>query len=54
MIKNNNSKARQDIEKKKKKKVYLDLFVKTIKNWRDKEKYLRELGFYDISENEGE
>lgn len=54
MLKNIGSKARQDIEKMVGKKVYLDLFVKTIKNWRDKEKYLRELGFYDIGENEGE
>lgn len=54
MLKSIGSKARQDIEKMVGKKVYLDLFVKTIKNWRDKEKYLRELGFYDISENEGE
>lgn len=54
MLKSIGSKARQDIEKMIGKKVYLDLFVKTIKNWRDKEKYLRELGFYDISENEGE
>lgn len=29
------------------KKVYLELFVKTIKNWKDKEKYLVELGFID-------
>ncbi len=29
------------------KKVYLELFVKTIKNWKDKEKYLIELGFID-------
>ena len=54
MLKSIGSKARRDIEKMVGKKVYLDLFVKTIKNWRDKEKYLRELGFYDISENEGE
>ena len=27
------------------KKVYLELFVKTIKNWKDKEKYLLELGY---------
>ena len=50
MLKSIGSKARQDIEKMIGKKVYLDLFVKTIKNWRDKEKYLRELGFYDIDE----
>ena len=30
------------------KRVYLNLFVKTIKNWRDKEKYLQEFGFKDF------
>lgn len=29
------------------KKVYLELYVKVIKNWKDKEKYLLELGFID-------
>ena len=37
--------ARKDIEALLAKKVYLELYVKTIKNWRDKEKYLKELGF---------
>ena len=37
--------ARKDIEALLGKKVYLELYVKTIKNWRDKEKYLKELGF---------
>ena len=37
--------ARRDIEKLVGKKVYLELFVKTIKNWKDKEKYLIDLGF---------
>ncbi|MGN1371441.1 MAG: GTPase Era [Candidatus Coprovivens sp.] len=37
--------ARQDIENLLGKKVYLELYVKTIKNWRDREKYLNELGF---------
>lgn len=37
--------ARKDIEALVGKKVYLELYVKTIKNWRDKEKYLNELGF---------
>lgn len=50
MLKEIGTKARHDIEKMIGKKVYLELFVKTIKNWRDKEKYLRELGFYDIDE----
>lgn len=50
MLKEIGTKARYDIEQMVGKKVYLELFVKTIKNWRDKEKYLRELGFYDIDE----
>ena len=27
------------------KQVYLELYVKTIKNWREKVRYLKELGF---------
>ncbi len=50
MLKEIGSKARIDIENMIGKKVYLEIFVKTIKNWRDKEKYLKELGFYDIDE----
>jgi len=30
------------------KKVYLELFVKVINNWRDKEKLLEEFGFKDF------
>ncbi len=41
--------ARQEIEEMLGKKVYLELYVKTIKRWRDKEKVLHELGF---NENE--
>lgn len=37
--------ARIDIEKLVNKKVYLELYVKVISNWRNKEKYLTELGF---------
>lgn len=37
--------ARKDIENLVGKKVYLELYVKTIKNWRDRDKYLIELGF---------
>ena len=37
--------ARKDIQDLIGKKVYLELYVRTIKNWRDKEKYLNELGF---------
>lgn len=50
MLKEIGSKARHDIEEMLGKKVYLELFVKTINNWRNKEKYLKELGFYDIDE----
>ena len=50
MLKEIGSKARHDIEDMIGKKVFLEIYVKTIKNWRDKEKYLRELGFYDIDE----
>lgn len=50
MLKEIGSKARTDIEDMLGKKVYLELYVKTIKRWRDKEKYLKELGFYDINE----
>ncbi len=51
MLKEIGSKARSDIEDMLDKKVYLNLYVKSIKNWRDKEKYLKELGFYDIDED---
>lgn len=36
--------SRDDLEKLLKKQVFLDLYVRVLKNWRDKEKYLRELG----------
>lgn len=45
MLKNIGALARRDIENLLGKQVYLELFVKTIKSWRDKEKYLQELGF---------
>jgi GTP-binding protein Era len=44
MIKEIGIRAREDIEKFLGKKIYLNLFVKTIKDWRDKEAYLSELG----------
>ena len=43
-------KARKEIEELLGKKVYLDLFVKTIPKWRDKEKYLQEFGYNDFLE----
>lgn len=50
MLKEIGSKARVDIEKLLGKKVYLSTYVKTIKNWRDREKYLLELGLKDIED----
>ncbi len=40
--------ARVDLEKLFCKKVYLETYVKTIKNWKDKERYLSELGFTNL------
>ncbi len=45
MLKEIGSRARVDLENKFGKQIYLDLYVKTIENWRDKEKYLKDLGF---------
>lgn len=42
------TKARIELENMLGKKVYLELFVKTIKNWKDKERYIKELGFLDF------
>ncbi len=48
MLKQIGSLARKDMENLLGKQVYLELYVKTIKNWRDKERYLSELGFKDF------
>ena len=45
MLKKIGSQSRYDLEKLFNKKVYLETYVKCIKNWRDKEKYLAEFGF---------
>ena len=51
MIKKIGIEARIDIEEFLKKKVYLDLRVKVISDWRDKDSFLnRELGFKDFNE----
>lgn len=42
--------ARKDIEELLGKKVYLELYVRTISKWRDKEKYLQEFGYYDFEQ----
>ena len=41
--------ARKDLEELLGKNVYLETYVKTIKKWRDKEKYLQEFGFNDFN-----
>ena len=45
MIKKIGTEARTDIEALLGKKVYLNLFVKTVRKWRDKDKYLVEFGY---------
>ncbi len=45
MIKKIGIMARRDIEALLGKKVYLDLFVKVVPNWKDKEQFLNENGF---------
>ena len=40
--------ARNDIEAYLGKKIYLDLYVKTVKKWRDKDKYLAEFGYNEF------
>ena len=42
------TRARVELESMLGKKVYLELFVKTVKNWKDKERYIKELGFLDF------
>lgn len=48
MIKEIGIKARIDIEAFLGKKVYLELYVKVMKRWRDKDKYLHELGYDEL------
>ena len=42
--------SRHELEELLGKRVYLDLFVKTIPKWRDREKYLQEFGYNDFLE----
>ena len=51
MIKTIGHEARLDMEEILGKKVYLELFCKTIKKWREKEKYIKDLG-YLVNNNE--
>ena len=50
MIKKIGTLAREDLEKILGTKVYLELYVKTIEKWRDREKYLTEFNFNDFTE----
>ena len=45
MIKTIGIEARLDMERLLNKKVYLELYCKTLKKWRDKEKYIKNLGY---------
>ncbi len=48
MVKKIGIQARKEIEELLEKTVYLEIYVKTIPKWRDKEKYLSEFGFHDF------
>ena len=48
MMKRVGMEARQDLEEYFQKRVYLETYVKTIENWRDKQKYLKELGLDEL------
>ena len=47
MLKKIGTLARKELEDMFNKKVYLELYVKVIEDWKDKERYLKELGFFD-------
>ncbi|PCJ87278.1 MAG: GTPase Era [Flavobacteriales bacterium] len=47
MLKKIGTEARKDIEKFFQKKVFLELFVKVNKNWRDSEKELKKYGYFN-------
>lgn len=50
LIKKIGIEARKDIEQLLGKNIYLELFVKTVKKWRDNDKYISEYGFKDFNE----
>ena len=50
MLKEIGTRARKDMEEFLGKKVFLETYVKTLKNWRDQEKYFLELGLKDEDE----
>jgi len=52
MLKSIGIDARRDLEEYFGKKVYLELFVKVIENWKEKDRYLKELGIDDLDNYE--
>ena len=50
MIKEIGTRARVDIEELLNKKVYLELLVKVVPKWRDREKIINEMGYNDYFE----
>ena len=50
MIKKIGIASRKDLEELLNRSVYLELFVKTVKKWRDKDRYLSEFGFKDFED----
>ena len=50
MLKEIGTRARQDMEEFLGKKVFLETYVKTLKNWRDQERYFVELGLTEENE----
>lgn len=51
MIKEIGIKSRIDIEELLDKKVYLDLFVKVVPNWKEKDRFLNQIGYEDFNKN---
>ena len=49
MIKEIGIRARKDIEVILGRSIYLDLFVKVIPKWRDREKFLNEIGYKEFN-----
>ena len=49
MIKNIGIQSRKEIENLLNKKVYLDLRVKVVDNWREKDQFLNQLGYKDFN-----
>lgn len=49
MIKKIGIEAREDIEELLNKKIYLDLRVKTVDNWREKDQFLNQMGYEDFN-----